>query len=41
MSWLERAYQERFNPTILLRPAFDPLRSDTRFQNLLQRIGLP
>jgi len=40
MSWLERAFQERFNPTILLRPAFDPLRSDARFQNLLQRIGL-
>jgi TolB-like protein/DNA-binding winged helix-turn-helix (wHTH) protein/Tfp pilus assembly protein PilF len=41
MSWLEKAYEERFNPSILLRPAFDPLRSDPRFQNLVRRIGLP
>ena len=40
MTWLERAYSERFNPSILLRPAFDPLRSDPRFQNLVHRIGL-
>ena len=40
MIWLERAYAERFNPSILMRPAFDPLRSDTRFQDLLGRIGL-
>jgi TolB-like protein/DNA-binding winged helix-turn-helix (wHTH) protein/Tfp pilus assembly protein PilF len=40
MTWLETAYQERFNPTILLRPAFDPLRSDPRFQGLIRRIGL-
>src|SRR5437016_9737834 len=25
--WLEKAYAEHFNPSILLRPAFDPLRS--------------
>jgi hypothetical protein len=37
MIWLEKAYQARFNPSILLRPAFDPL----RFQDLLRRIGLP
>jgi tetratricopeptide (TPR) repeat protein len=41
MSWLEKGYEERFNPSVLLRPCFDPLRSDPRFQNLLHRIGLP
>ena len=40
MIWLENAYRERFNPSILLRPSFDPLRSDARFQDLLHRIGL-
>jgi TolB-like protein/DNA-binding winged helix-turn-helix (wHTH) protein/Flp pilus assembly protein TadD len=41
MSWLDKAYRARFNPSILLRPVFDPLRSDPRFQDLLRRIGLP
>src|ERR1700687_2003243 len=41
MHWLERAYEERFNPSILLRSGFDPLRSDPRFEKLMQRIGLP
>jgi len=41
MTWLERAYEERFNPSILLRPAYDPLRSDPRFQDLMRRVGLP
>jgi TolB-like protein/DNA-binding winged helix-turn-helix (wHTH) protein/Tfp pilus assembly protein PilF len=41
MNWLERAYEERFNPSILLRSGFDPLRSDPRFEDLLRRVGLP
>jgi tetratricopeptide (TPR) repeat protein len=41
MNWLEKAYDARFNPSILLRPAWDPLRSDARFKNLRRRIGLP
>jgi tetratricopeptide (TPR) repeat protein len=40
MKWLEKAYEEHFNPSILLRPGFDPLRSDPHFQNLVHRIGL-
>ena len=39
-SWLQKAYDDRFNPSILMRPAFDPLRSDPRFQNLLYRFNL-
>jgi TolB-like protein/DNA-binding winged helix-turn-helix (wHTH) protein/Flp pilus assembly protein TadD len=40
MTWLETGYEERFNPGVLLRPGFDPLRADPRFQDLLHRIGL-
>jgi len=40
MIWLEKSYRERFNPSILMRPCFDPLRSDPRFQDLIGRIGL-
>lgn len=39
-AWLEKAYVERFNPSILVRPAFDVLHSDPRFQDLLRRLGL-
>ena len=41
MVWLNKALQARFNPSILMRPVFDPLRTDPRFQDLLHRIGLP
>jgi hypothetical protein len=40
MSWLNKACDARFNPSILLRPAFDPLRGDVRFRELRKRIGL-
>jgi Flp pilus assembly protein TadD len=40
MIWLNKAYQARFNPSILRRPVFDPLRADARFQDLVHRIGL-
>jgi TolB-like protein/DNA-binding winged helix-turn-helix (wHTH) protein/Flp pilus assembly protein TadD len=41
MRWLEIGYEERFNPGVLLRPGFDPVRSDPRFQDLVRRIGFP
>jgi TolB-like protein/DNA-binding winged helix-turn-helix (wHTH) protein/Flp pilus assembly protein TadD len=40
MKWLEKGYEERFNPSVLLRPGFDPLRSDRRFEDLVHRVGL-
>jgi Flp pilus assembly protein TadD len=40
MAWLEKAYSERFSPWVLMRPCFNPLRSDPRFLNLLERVGL-
>ena len=40
MIWLNKAYEARFNPSILLRPAFDPLRSDARFRGLRRGLGL-
>jgi tetratricopeptide (TPR) repeat protein len=40
LAWLQKAYVERFNPSILVRPAFDALRPDPRFEDLLRRLGL-
>lgn len=40
MMWLETGYEERFNPSVLLRPGFDSLRADPRFQDLERRVGL-
>ncbi len=41
--WLERGYREHDPGMVLLKVlgAFDPLRSDPRFDDLLRRIGFP
>src|ERR1051325_826924 len=41
MALLEKAYEDRFDVLALRAPAFDPLRSDQRFRNLKDRIGIP
>jgi TolB-like protein/Flp pilus assembly protein TadD len=42
LDWLDRAYQERSNYLIYIwhDALFDPLRTEPRFQNLVQRLGL-
>jgi len=42
LDWLEKAYQEHSNviTTLKVEPAFDSLRPDPRFQDLLRRAGL-
>ena len=41
--WLERAYRERASmmPMASIDPLFNPLRTDSRFEQLLRRVGLP
>jgi serine/threonine protein kinase/tetratricopeptide (TPR) repeat protein len=41
--WLEKAYQERARALVMLKvePEVDRLRSDSRFENLLQRMNFP
>jgi TolB-like protein/DNA-binding winged helix-turn-helix (wHTH) protein/Flp pilus assembly protein TadD len=41
MAWLEKGYVERFSPWVLMRPCFDPLRSDHGFEDLVRRMGHP
>jgi hypothetical protein len=42
IDWLEEAYEVRDpNTPYLGNPVFDPLRSDPRFQALVDRMGLP
>jgi tetratricopeptide (TPR) repeat protein len=42
-AWLGRAYEERSDVLVYLgvEPAFDPIRGDARFQDLVRRVGLP
>ena len=40
--WLERGYEERaaYMDMLAVTPAFDPLRSDPRYERLLRRMRL-
>jgi tetratricopeptide (TPR) repeat protein len=42
-AWLEKAYKERSEGMAWLKvdPAYDPLRTDPRFADLMRRVGLP
>jgi hypothetical protein len=41
--WLEKGYEDRgpFLSALRVDPAFDNLRSDPRYADLLRRVGLP
>jgi hypothetical protein len=43
LAWLEKAYEERFNRLAYLNvdALWDPIRSDPRFADLLQCVGIP
>jgi hypothetical protein len=43
LAWLERAYQERSGWILYVKvePKLDPLRTDTRFQELMRRMNFP
>jgi TolB-like protein/Tfp pilus assembly protein PilF len=43
LAWLESAYADRdlYLARLKVEPAFDPVRSDTGFQNLMRRLGFP
>jgi len=41
MAWLQKGFDDRFNPGVLLRPGFDSLRDDARFRTLVSTVGLP
>ncbi len=43
LHWLEQAYKERASmmPMANIDPLFNPLRSDTHFQDLVKRVGIP
>jgi eukaryotic-like serine/threonine-protein kinase len=43
LNWLQKAFTERESPMVFLRsdPVFDPLRSDPRFQALVQKMNFP
>ena len=43
MDWMEKAYQDRSNSVIFMKvdPELDPLRSNPRFQSILQQLAFP
>ncbi|PYX97019.1 MAG: hypothetical protein DMG71_04270, partial [Acidobacteria bacterium] len=43
LAWLENAFNQRDSqlPYMRVEPAFDEIRSDPRFQQLLQRLSMP